>query len=71
VVINIAGISGTFTSGSGWSVVGGSSQNVLVNYYQASSLILGTSGITASLLAPFADPRAPPRRPACSYSRAD
>src|SRR5206468_1825717 len=55
VVINVGGTGQTYTGGSGFTVNGGSYQNVIVNYYQATSLTLGTSGITASLLAPFAD----------------
>jgi len=55
VVVNVAGSGQRFTSGAGFAVSGVSYTHVLFNYYEAMSLVLGTSGVTASLLAPFAD----------------
>lgn len=57
VILNVAGTNDTF-GGSGFSAFN-SGTTVLFNYYQATGLQLGSSGFTASLLAPYAAVNAP------------
>ena len=52
VVINVMG-SSAYLGGSGFTV-NGNAQKVLFNFPQAQTLVLGSSSITASVLAPFA-----------------